>query len=195
MSTVFKHLCAISVLAVGTIAYASAAPILTVTNGTLMGAKDVLVGNVFYDVQFMDGSFNSLFPTGFTNTPWATGTWGVAAANALSSQVFTDIYDSTPTLTNGCTTSTTGICDIFTPYMAAIGGTAFDVSYFRNASTATGDLIVYLPNWTKVADLTGYAGTTYAVWTPSSDVPEPATSALFGLGLAALLARRRRAAK
>ncbi|WP_426196238.1 PEP-CTERM sorting domain-containing protein [Massilia sp. DWR3-1-1] len=195
MITFLKHTCAVAALSLATVTCASATPVLTVQNGKLMGATNVLVNNVSYDVLFKDGSFNSLFPTGFAGTPWATSTFGVAASDALSLQVFTGAYDSTSALTNGCTS--TSYCDIFTTFIttsSVVDG--FDVSYFRNNSGTATDTVHALSNWTKSIDLSTYSATTYAVWSlhdTSNDLPEPATPVLFGLGLAALAIWRRRA--
>lgn len=78
------------------------------SNGVLLGASGVIVNGQSYDVQFTNGSCNSLFsncdPTQFT---FHDSTSANAAAQALLDQVFIDLsstmnFDSNPALTNGC---------------------------------------------------------------------------------------------
>lgn len=103
------------------VAFASqaSAAVLTVHDGILTGATNVSIGGDFYDVQFVDGSCNSLFngcnASAFTFTTEATA---MAASRALLDQVFVDgpagNFDSVTNKIAGCTYA--GRCIAIVPF-------------------------------------------------------------------------------
>src|SRR3954465_15827217 len=80
---------------------------LQISGGELTGASEVNVGGTLYNVEFVDGSCNSLF-SGCIDASFTfhTASTAAAAAQALIDQVFTDgpqgNFDSRPELTVGC---------------------------------------------------------------------------------------------
>lgn len=188
------------VLLVGILTGASAAiatPILQVTNGTLTGALNVDVGGALYDVQFMDGSCDTLFG-GCTaqNFTFTTAAAALTASQSLLDMVFIDVgiytFDHDPQYTRGCTN--VAECRTFTPYSLTglgLAEVASAVNYNPITTNSDGVMTTSIP---PSADLTSEANRTYAVWTPTvvTAVPEPTTSALMAAGLFAATAFRRR---
>ncbi|MGE0592418.1 MAG: PEP-CTERM sorting domain-containing protein [Vicinamibacterales bacterium] len=156
----------------------------------LLGATGVSVNGMLYDVTFVDGSCVGLFsgcdaPADFTFT---TQLDAEAAAQALLDQVFLDLaapdlFDTEPEFTAGCGSALR--CDVWIPFapgatvdFAAAINEAFEAgdvvgSFFINPATDTG----------PIEDV---------VWAQFTAVPEPGLLLLTGLGLAAVLVRRRR---
>lgn len=170
------------------------------SSGVLLGASGVIVNGQSYDVQFTNGSCNSLFsncdPTKFTFHDSVSAT---AAAQALLDQVFIDLsptmnFDSNPGLTNGC--SLPDACQVLTPF--ANLGSDFKAADSFNASATfssdhTDEKFVFIAYDTINHDL-GPQDFTFAIWTTST-VPEPTTLLLLGLGYlvhSCVLMRRRR---
>jgi hypothetical protein len=172
---------------------AQASPILQVNgSGILTGANGVTVGNSLYNVQFKDGSCNSLF-NGCSNASFAFHNLTDAnlASQSLLNQVLLDgasgLFDTHPELTSGCTLTT--VCLIQTPYNFT------SVVFFSDAGnwpTDAQDTFAGGASTMATNDLTTNTFTTYAVWT---QIPEPSALALFGAGLLTLagLGLRKRA--
>lgn len=157
------------------------------SNGVLLGASGVIVNGQSYDVQFTNGSCNSLFsncdPTQFTFHDSAPT---IAAAQALLDQVFIDLsstmnFDSNPALTNGC--SLPNACQALTPF--ANLGSSFQAADSFNASPTFSsdhtDEKFVLSSYDTINHDLGPQDFTFAIWTTST-VPEPATLMLLGLG-------------
>lgn len=167
---------------------AHSAPALDIQIGVLVGARDVTVNGVLYDVRFMDGSCVSLFsgcdsPSDFAFT---TGTDALAASRALLDQVFLDgfqgTFDSDPGLTRGCESAfQIGACSIFTPFDTLVNNALADNSAVesfdgvRAAFTLPGE------------DLTRYGTVVYAVWAPVMAVPEPSAGLMMVIGAMVLI--------
>ncbi len=185
---------ALLVLSVST----SSAAILTVSGGQLVGAKQVVVGDYYYDVEFVEGTCDGLFNKcsdfdfGLPNEDELLD----LAVEALLIHVFIDVegvgnFDSVPTLTRGCTLQ--GACGVLTPY-SYVGTTLFFALTLNYP--IIGDQVIY----TSFDDIAStptntFGNLVYAKWTRVSAVPIPAAIWLFGTALIGLVGfGKRRAA-
>jgi hypothetical protein len=182
------------ILLLGGAGAAVAAPVLQVSGGKLLGAEDVDVGGVLYDVALQDGTCAEIF-TGCdeaTDFVFTTQASAALAAQALLDQVFVDGppgsgigFDTLPDLTAGCFNSPLN-CVAWVPY----GAPGFPVMGAWNKFGNTQDL-VYGPaslSATTGADIDVWARFTHAA---SSAVPEPSAFLLLGCGIAAVILVRR----
>lgn len=162
----------------------------------LLGATNVDVNGILYDVSFQDGTCSELFngcdqlsDFTFINESDAT-----AAAQALMDQVLLDIifpgttflnaYDTFPHLVAGCETASqfTG-CHIMTPY-GFISGEPVGMTA-RNFSNMNDD--IFSEGFISIS--TFRSPLTYAVWT-TSVIPLPAATWLFLSAFMSLLGVR-----
>jgi hypothetical protein len=175
-------LAALLLLAVS-VSTSSRAATLDINAGQLLGASNVRVGGNLYDVVFTDGTCISLFSgcDGPSDFAFTTEAAGLAAATALSEQVFLDgpegNFDTLPGLTFGC--GSPSVCGVYIPY--ATNGTTLLAARMENRAPPGTDRL-------DVNRLLGLSHTlssnsaTYAVFT-AAPIPEPGSSILFGLGL------------
>ena len=195
--TRLKALMICAMLALCGLAAESRAAALIVVGGELQGATGVNVGGMFYDVELLDGTCAALF-TGCDNAAddfaFATLATATVAAQALLDKVFVDgpsgQFDSEPDLTRGC--SIASGCYAIVPYALNSGG--FNGAFPFNAAPSNPDMVSFDPViFTTVQDSGGHPNFYFARFT-AAPIAEPATMALFGVGLAGMaLARRRRA--
>jgi hypothetical protein len=168
-------------------------------NGKLTGAKNVSVNGSLYDVEFRDGVFNTLFgeqnQLGFVAPSEAVAT---DFSQALLDTVLVGQFDDYSYLTQGC--EHLAYCMVYTPYVGAPVNTPYPgvwvaVAYnegLESGNTPPNDLI-WLDAAHRLNDYTNNPAVTYALWSPAA-VPVPAATWLFGSGLIALAATRRRRA-
>lgn len=156
--------------------YASAAVTWDVVGGQLMGANDVEVMGLFYDVDFIDGRCIDLYggcdgPDDFT---FKNVTEADAASSALLVQVLIDDtglgLDTHPEYTNGLEDWEKGW--ILTPYGTGVGGGARS-TYVANNTNEALDGIYHVEDFPKTLHTSERDRVVWAVWTPHQAVPEP----------------------
>ena len=195
--------CAAALFAIFTLVFPltshAATLIVDGASGELLGAEDVDVGGVLYDVDFLDGTCIALFDGCDASDDFAFTTQAAAeaAATALQSQVFIDgpdgNFDAMPTLTAGCEAPFG--CIVHTPFAVSIGNNIVNTIGYVNIAAPGGFQSANQLN--RDLDLAGVASDVYASWGLSeiAPVPLPATGWLILSGLAGLFfAKRRRAA-
>lgn len=193
--------------------FAYAAPVFIVdASKNLLGADNVMVDGLAYDVRFVDGSCETLFAgcstSAFTFHDAATAH---SASQALMDTVFVDSapvdYDALLIFINGCNGSIL-ICMAMTPYDIGNTRASGPIVYLSDAMNGE------IEQFDKVTDSTLETGChtdgifpsgcdlaflsanaqVYAVWTlheEPSNVPEPGTPLLLGAAAIALAARRK----
>ena len=191
---------------------ANAAVTYTVENGNLMSAQGINVGGSLYDVEFLDGTFEDLFPVselrphavgaGYYVFPEPFETYEDVQpfGQALLDQVFVDTasyaWDSDPTLVNGCENQFR--CEMIIPISVSNlpSGSTGGVHVYNSATDTTvvsfqtqvGDFIVRSSVDTNYpTDQFNYR--TFAKFTqqPVSPVPEAPNLALLAVGSLLLL--------
>jgi len=154
---------------------------LVIQSGRLKGADNVLVGNRFYNVDFVEGTCVSVF-SGCTSFAFSTATTASRARAALLGQVFLDgvlgNFDSNPTLTFGCIDPTH--CLVQTPYSA--NGVSVNYAFAANYDNPVADYVGFASHSVLTIDTsspTDAGGSpdsvVWGIWTP---VPEPSSLAL-----------------
>jgi hypothetical protein len=165
---------------------------IIVSNGELIGAEDVLVKGILYDVAFVEGSCESLF--GGCNDAYFmfhTLADAITASYALLDQVFLNgpsgAFDDTPELTYGC--ETPGYCQALTPYQFVSPFTVL----LGDATNYTGNSNDYAQSNEAGIRYNTTLGPTqvYAKWSVASVPDVTGTMSLLGVSVALMLALRR----
>ena len=193
MKTIFSSVLISLACVLGT--SASAAVNKQIVGGKLVGATGIQVGLDFYDVAFGIDSCNRLV-VGCGGAPFVINSFNVvAAATALSEQVFTGSFDTNHGDTFGCD-ATKRYCQILTPYaINTRNANFFNYVGFGNAALESDDFLTNTSPSTRRDEFASSKGNStfsvvLAVWTPSvanpnpPAVPEPGTYALMLGGLA-----------
>lgn len=173
---------------------------ITVTDGQLVSAWDILVDGVAYDVSFQEGTCIELF-NGCDNSIdfiFDTQQTVEAASLALLNQVFLDTIevslDSFPNLTVGCS-FTPHFCAVLTPFTSQLPFLDLRRIITVNETMEIDDRIITArTSFGPSTDTTFFADVVYAVWSTSPvAVPEPGAIALLLTGFAAMgLGRQRK---
>ena len=196
---VFKVICALFVFGFVSVYHAAVIFITEKDAGgnvtSLLGADNVEVNGLFYNVRFIDGSCIALFndcddPADFF---FLSAHDSIRATEDLLAQVFNDrtIFGEFPALTSGC--EDVSFCNVFTPYELfnsnrVIGYAAVNRSFVHGGGV---DLVVSTsgPVFFDSVVLSSYV---YAVWSKPVEASAPGTAMVLLMGIAGLIVSQRR---
>lgn len=168
--------CAMAALAGSSTAGRATAANLQVVGGELVGASNVLIDGLVYDVAFVDGSCNSLFGAPdcqFIDFPFDSLPKAQLATQALLGQVFIDgpagNFDSSPSLTAGCSSAT--VCAAATAFSGDPPSNILEVSAV-NVANVGGDLVQNF-SVSQTLDTTAIVDAVYVAWTLTAPASGP----------------------
>lgn len=172
---------------------AQAATLVTDGGGNVLGATDVNVDGVLYDVSFVDGRCSDIFSgcdaaSDFTFTTQADA---LSAAGALNSAVFpgSSPFRDDPQLINGC--GNLDDCNIWTPFGVAGSSLSFSQATITDTLTTP----TWFVNTVVNVDYAENPDTvTWAQWSAAATVvplPAPVLMLLGGLAGLGLMQRRK----
>lgn len=184
-------------------AQAVAAPVPIFEDGQLRGASNIEVGEALYNVEFIDGSCESIFGGCDELSDFSVDSSfdPMAASQALLTQLFVNSVvpgiDEHPYLTYGCSAVTS--CAVLTPlgFQTHNGVTSVLLAVAGNVGTANGgydEVDVTLQGIDRDFSIPNYGRdeVVFGKWSPVSQVPIPAAAWLFGSALAGLIGIRKR---
>lgn len=168
-------------------------------NGKMAGASGISIGGELYSVTFGDSCSSMYAGCNSALFDFKTEATAVAAIDALFNQVFlnnvkvngtTYNFDSNPELVKSC--DRIGFCEIWVPYKA-LANNQVQSAWKINADTYNGTMYsAYQADYTYGNNTDYMAFTNFEKIVVAADVPEPASLALFGLGVAGLIASRKK---
>jgi len=192
---VFKVICALFIFGFVSVSHAAVIFITEeATNGvtSLLGADNVEVNGLFYNVRFLDGSCISLFNGCNDSSDFFFGSEldPSAAARSLLDQVFISgtRFDVKPELTNGC--SGTYTCVINSPWERTVLRRFNSISFVNNVSRDNDG-----PKSLRVSissDSSIIPNLTFAVWSKPVEASAPGTAMVLLMGIAGLIVSQRR---
>lgn len=196
MITYLKVLCAITFVVILSSDQTRAAT-LTIVDGALNGATDVDVDGILYDVEFLDGTCGELFQNCDETADFTFQSFRAAtnASVALLDQVLVDSaegnFDSTPSLTSGC--SDFSFCFVFTPFQNVTGNV--DTTFAGNSFIESNDDVTSFAFAVSLSDdFSDRSERVWASWSAAeqaSVVPLPAAGWLLLTAASCLFALRR----
>ena len=174
---------AISIAAAG---IASAATLIVDGDGQLIGARDIPISGVLYEVEFRDDTFTNLFGDA-SGLDAQSETEARSLGQALIDEVFVDsasgLFDTDPELINGC--ENTNSCEVLIPF-AVNGSLATNVVAVNRRAGAVQGPDELLPT-TLDTDVDGdQADVTLRVYAADFK-PQAPTPAVPALGISGLI--------
>ena len=146
--------------------------------GQLIGATDVVINSIDYDVEFIDGTCVGLFSGCDADSDFLFQTTNETrqASTALNNLVFLGVYDENPALTRGCEDPLR--CNIFTPYDSLTAATVAIVSAQQFSGSRFDLISTQFSTSSTSFDQTLNPTSTFAIWSlsvapPPIDPPPP----------------------
>ena len=165
----------------------SHALLLDIDNGELLGASNIEIDGILYNVSFREGTCIELFNDCDETLDFLFQDKASAnkASLALLSSVFsTSSFDDDPALTFGCESS--DICTIWTPYDISTNIVLTSVMYNYSTTSILIDGFSNLDTVTRPVDMSLSTTATFAAWSLATPVVAPSTFALMCIGLLGL---------
>jgi hypothetical protein len=163
---------------------------------SLLGADNVEVNGLFYNVRFLDGTCIALFNgcDDATDFVFNTSDTATSASRALLAQVFIDggdgMFDSSSNLINGCSSF---FCGTSTVYNGSNSTDYIMSAFIRNYSVGRRYAASTVELRSEIASSVDYVHSSqrnFAVW--SVAVSAPGTAMILLVGIAGLLVSQRR---
>jgi hypothetical protein len=180
--------------------YSAHAATIVTDGGYVTGIDDLLVNNSYYDVSFVNGSYNDVYGSA-TPTFWNDDMLGAYWASQAMLSLFSDsVYSDSPELFQGCVS--TSLCQISSPFEIDDDGRGAADGTRLSRFTINSGWQNNWSNWTlpdadldEDVDFRLWAVYSYkSTLPPVEAVPVPAAAWLFGSALLGLGAIKRKKA-